>query len=83
MCSFEHSIILYDNDETMTDYYFFAGDRDDYEDNGFCDKFLEFLEVLDEFEDDNNLEVNKQMISTTYNNITKKLPKELVDMILK
>ena len=79
--SLEYSILLYRDNEPITDYYYFVNEHE--EDNLFNCIFLEFLEILDEFEDDNNLEVNKQMINTTYNNITKKLPKELVDIILK
>ena len=73
------------NDDTMTSNSYFEDDDEENEDddNGFVKMFSEFLEILDEFEVDNNLEVNKQIINTTYNNITKKLPKELVDMILK
>ena len=79
--SLEYSILFYRDDEPITDHYFFATERE--EDNLFNCMFLEFLEILDEFEIDNNLQVNKQIINRTYNNITKNLPQELVDMILK
>ena len=73
----DFTISLYYNDEDV------ILEEDNITNNDtFSDIFNYYLTILDEFKDQNNISMNKALISRTYNNLSAKVPVEIMNIII-